>query len=157
MSDGKTHAIATGLAAGAVGSSLYFLGGEPLNIAAAFTTGCLLGLVITPDLDMRHPTESQHLVRKTGGCLAGLVWTWFWWPYAHLLIPSHRHPLSHLPLIGTALRLGYAIALPAMLWWALGRFTQLPALTLPSLTPLGLWALGGLALSDTLHTFMDVL
>ncbi len=157
MSDGKTHAIATIVAAGGVGSALFFLSGEPLSIAAAFAGGCLAGLIMTPDLDVRHSTESQRLVRNTGGCLTGMLWSWFWWPYSHLLIPSHRHPLSHLPLLGTAVRLGYAAALPAVIWWTLSQFMQLPALTLPSLAPVWLWAIGGLAVSDTLHTIMDVL
>ncbi len=154
MPDGKIHTITTTVAAGALGAGMA-MGKQPLPVALAVTLGCAAGLLLTPDLDIRHSTASQRLVRKSGGCLIGAAWAAFWWPYAHLLIPRHRHPLSHLPLLGTTIRVAYLIAVPAVLWWMVGNFVTLPSLKLPQVGPLVWWGLLGLIISDMLHTLMD--
>lgn len=115
----------------------------------------MVGLVVTPDLDVRYRnTYSETIMRHTAGRLAGGFWDWIWLPYAYL-IPRHRHWLSHAPIIGTALRLLYLLAIPALLWWVLGHILTLPALPQIALSPAALWALGGLALVDALHWVMD--
>jgi uncharacterized metal-binding protein len=81
-----------------------------------------------------------------------MVWNLLWLPYAYL-IPHHRHPLSHWPVLGTALRLAHPLALPGAAWWLLGRIIALPA---QWRLPLEVWwALGGLAMVDALHALMD--
>jgi uncharacterized metal-binding protein len=114
----------------------------------------MVGLVVTPDLDVRdRDTHAETVMRRTGRCL-GAIWDLFWLPYAWL-IPRHRHPLSHWPILGTALRLVYLLAVPALLWWGMGQLLPLPTLPWLVLTPLTWWAIGGLALVDALHWGMD--
>ena len=158
MPNGNLHALSSALLGG-VGCSLLALSfGQPGPIAAAFATGCLIGVVINPDLDVRTGSHAYEVLRATGGKLFGSplskAWRWFWWPYARL-IPRHRHPFSHLPILGTVLRLGYLLALPTLVWWVLGFFVRLPDLPRLPHTPLISWGVLGLLLSDTLHTLMD--
>ncbi len=157
MPSGKVHAIATAIIASGSLPAMLLLSQEPANLSIAFTAGCAAGLILSPDLDIRHTTESQYLVRKTGGCVAGALWTGLWWPYAHLLIPRHRHPLSHLPILGTAIRVVYLAGVPLILWWLL--HLAIPEIPLPTLPQISLpiwWSLGGLALVDALHTILDI-
>jgi uncharacterized metal-binding protein len=156
MSTGRVHALATVVAAGASGPLLFSLGHFPLGGAASFVAGCMLGLVITPDLDIRHGTHAEEVVRSTvGGFFAGL-WFALWWPYAHI-IPRHRHPLSHFPLLGTAGRVLYLCLLLGLVWFGLGFLVPLPPLYAPPAESGLWWALAGLCLVDTLHAMMDVL
>jgi uncharacterized metal-binding protein len=152
---GKIHAVATVIAAGVLGPGLVILAGQSFQRAVAFTAGCMLGLVITPDLDVRHrTTHSEGIVRRTGGQWAGVAWNLLWLPYAYL-IPHHRHPLSHWPLLGTVVRLVYLLALPVLFWWGLSRVSGLPGPAMPPAASAWWWGLGGLALVDTLHALMD--
>lgn len=67
------------------------------TLTLAVATGFLLGgLLLGPDLD----TRSIHYQR----------WGWFrwiWLPYRHYI--RHRSPLSHGPLLGTTVRVGYVL------------------------------------------------
>jgi uncharacterized metal-binding protein len=119
MSTGEVHAFATAAAGGAMLPLLYFVGHAPLAQAACFAGGCLAGLVIDPDLDMRHFTYAEDVVRSSvGGLLAG-VWYGLWWPYTRL-IPRHRHPLSHFPIVGTLGRVLYLLLVFGLLWYLAG-------------------------------------
>lgn len=69
----------------------------------AFLTG---GLWLSPDLDI--PSRAS----RRWGPLQLL-----WWPYRRML--RHRSPLSHSPLLGTALRLTYLAGLLTLLALAL--------------------------------------
>jgi uncharacterized metal-binding protein len=156
MPNGKTHALATTLVAGTIGPALCLFAGQPLAQAAAFTAGCLAGLIVNPDLDVRRPTFSHWVVRRNAGQIAAWLWSLVWWPYAHLVVPTHRHPLSHLPLLGTAIRVMYLVIGLALAWWALRLLLPLPPLIFPTGSPAFWWGLGALALVDTLHTLMDL-
>jgi uncharacterized metal-binding protein len=153
MPSGKVHAIATCVAAGTL-SPVVYLAAQSIPAALAFAGGCMVGLVVTPDLDVRdRDTHSETIMRHARHCL-GAIWNVLWWPYARL-IPRHRHPLSHWPILGTVLRLVYLLMIPVFLWWGLGRLVSLPS-PLPVLSnPLTWWAIGGLALVDVLHWGMD--
>ena len=154
MPSGKIHAIATSLTAGVLAPVIYLVG-QPVTTALGFAAGCAVGLVVTPDLDVRQrSTHSETIMRRSGGCPVGLLWNLLWLPYAYL-IPRHRHPLSHWPLLGTVLRLVYQLAVPAVAWWVLGHIVALPALQRLALTPLIGWGIAGLMLVDTLHYVMD--
>ena len=154
MPSGKAHAIAICLTAGVLAPVVY-LAGQPVTTALAFATGCMVGLVVTPDLDVRQrSTHSETIMRRSGGCLVGLLWNLLWLPYAYLT-PRHRHPLSHWPILGTALRLVHLLAVPAVAWWVLGHIIALPVLPRLALTPLIGWGIAGLVLVDTLHYLMD--
>ncbi len=155
MFSGKAHAAATVITAGVASPAIVFLAQQPPLSAIAFAAGCMVGLVVTPDLDVRYRnTYSETIMRHTAGRFVGLLWDILWLPYAYL-IPRHRHWLSHTPLLGTALRLLYLLILPALIWWILGYFAALPALPQITLSPVASWALGGLVLVDALHWAMD--
>jgi uncharacterized metal-binding protein len=155
MPDGKTHALATVIAAGAVSPWIHLIYAQPVATAVAFSAGCLAGLVINPDLDVPSGSRAYIIMRRTSGTLVGKLWQLFWYPYARWLIPHHRHPLSHWPLLGTAIRLAYLLVVPSLIWWVVGQFVALPPLPRLTLTLHLQWALAGLAFADTLHTLMD--
>lgn len=112
--------------------------------------GCLLGTVLTPDLDQVSLSKSEWAMIKKFGPL-GFLWAALWWPYT--LIP-HRSPLSHWPIIGTAGRIGYCYLL-GWLGWALFDYPSLPAI--PAWGDILLRGLLiGLLVSDTAHFVFDV-
>lgn len=122
--------------------------GHSIAHTAAITGGTLAGLVLTPDLDLDEGCIANDIVRRTAGRKAERIWSLFWLPYSRLI--RHRSHLSHLPLLGTALRVGYVLALPLILLWMAG---QPPALhTIPAWA---WWAASGLILADVLHYIMD--
>ncbi len=153
MPSGKKHALATCIAAGMLSPFIY-LSGQPAAHTLAFTAGCMAGLVISPDLDVRHrDTHAETIMRRSLGCLGGGIWNLLWLPYAYL-IPHHRHPLSHWPILGTAVRLLYLFALPLIVYWLVApRLGWTPADLFWQ--PVLWWAVGGLALVDALHWLMD--
>ena len=141
MPSGKIHAEAT-LAAASLTYEWGLTSGETPVLAAAAATGCALGVILTPDLDMVGSTRGDRLVRRTG-ILPLVIWELFWYPYAALI--PHRSWLSHGVLIGTMIRLVY-IAIPLL---ALG--------ILPGMGPLLVRAIGGLVISDNLHAGADLI
>jgi uncharacterized metal-binding protein len=90
---------------------------DPVEGTGAFL-GCLLGTVLTPDLDQIGISKNEwDMVKKLGPL--GFLWCALWWPYAASI--RHRSPISHLPLLGTAIRLVYCAALLITAWAVLGR------------------------------------
>ena len=147
MASGKDHAkasliasVPTGLVVGIGLSSI------PYGIGTAI--GSILGIALTPDLDQEMTTFFEwKLIRKTGPL--GFLWMAFWASYS-LLIP-HRSIWSHLPILGTIIRLLY-ITTPIIafcLWW--DYIPVLPQYIIEGLVG----TLIGLSMSDTLHWFMD--
>lgn len=116
--------------------------------------GCLCGIPLSPDLDVDSKTEAEKTFWRAG-TLPGYAYQLLWYPYA-LALP-HRHPLSHLPIIGTLGRLAY---IQAWIWLArihargiLGLdFNPLFWLREPLYT--AAWVFG-LMVSDALHWLMD--
>ncbi len=159
MATGRQHALATAIAGGTLAAGLYVIFLCPLSTTVTFACGCLTGLVISPDLDIRQSTHAERVMRNSAGQFGRFlawVWFWVWWPYAHF-IPRHRHPLSHMPLLGTVLRLVYLSALLGAIYALLDWLFVLPAFSeissaLISLIP---WWLAGLVIVDALHAVMD--
>lgn len=148
MPDGKTHAAMTAFAAAALYGAGY-LAGMPRADLFALSGGCLLGLVISPDLDVNDRIYAHHLVQREAGRLPALAWRWIWLPYSRLV--PHRHWVSHTPLVGTSLRLGY---LALIAWFLLALFGHpWPWTELPAWAPL---TVIGLAASDALHFSADL-
>ncbi len=156
MATGKIHAFTTAVAAGVFGPSLYFLGRVPLAESLCFTGGCMAGLLINPDLDIRRFTHAEEVVQKSFGRFMAGLWYALWWPYSRL-VPSHRHPLSHFPLVGTFGRAFYLGLVFVLLRSLLGLLVPLPPLSLPLSSGWLWWTLGGLAAADSLHTLLDVI
>ena len=154
MPNGDTHSKATVILAIASGCFAYYLG-QPLVQAAALTGGALVGLVLTPDLDVDKGCVSNEVVRRSVGRKGEKFWSLYWRPYG-VMIP-HRSRLSHMPLVGTAIRLMYLAILPALIYWfATGAgFSAGTRFTQPVFPAWGWWAIGGLVLADTLHYIMD--
>jgi uncharacterized metal-binding protein len=159
MASGTEHTVTSVAAAAPLAVSVPLIAygtgadvGTALVAGAATAAGCLAGVALSPDLDQETLTKSEWIIVKWLPTL-GWVWPALWDLYARLL--PHRHALSHLPVVGTAGRLGYLWA-----WWALIRFalaqTTGVRATLPAV-PAGVLALtvAGLLLSDTLHWLMD--
>ena len=155
MSDGKTHAVATAVLGGIATPVLFRMGGATFATSLAFAAGCLAGLVINPDLDIRHTTHSEDVLRHSIGGVAAGLWFGLWWPYSHL-IPYHRHLLSHFPLVGTTLRLLYLALIIGLLWGVAAAALHVPGPFLPELGDGFFWWAGGLAAADALHTLMDI-
>lgn len=154
MPSGKTHAVATTVAASALPPLLALTAGLSLQHAIAFGLGCLTGLVVNPDLDVDHGSNSHSLVKRYAGNIVALFWFLFWWPYARLI--PHRSPLSHFPILGTILRLVYLLT-PLYLIWLWLTLSAPQIMPPPAAAPWMGWAFTGLAIVDGLHTLMDFL
>lgn len=153
MPDGRIHASIT--TAAAVG--LYWLGAQAgLSDSAnqAVAAGCLLGIIVTPDLDVDQPVRSHYVVLRRFGPVIAAVWRMVWLPYG--LAIRHRSWVSHMPVIGTFIRAAYLACIGWLLLWAADR----AGAVLPStkgIPPLIPYALMGLAVSDALHWAADIL
>ena len=149
MASGRDHDRATWLLTAPVALLWWPWLGPAGSIAAglAFVLG---GLWLSPDLDTRsNPTRRWGPLRL------------LWWPYRRLL--SHRSLLSHAPLLGSAGRLLYLVALVLALSWLaqpLGSpspwvITQRASQLWHQHQPLVLAALVGLEASAWLHLIQD--
>lgn len=132
MADGKTHAT-TSLVGGALTFAALTLAGAP-EAGILIGSGCVVGIVLTPDLDMpRGP----------------ILWRLYWKPYE--LAIAHRSVYSHAPILGTFGRFAYLV-LPALLILAAA------GIVIPdSIWPVLLKVFAGLCVSDTLHAILDAL
>ena len=98
--------------------------------------GAHLARYVTPDLDMPQVTLEEGRILRYSRVL-GELYIVYWMPYARHI--SHRHWLSHLPGVGTAIRMIYA------LWWL--------AFYVPPLWWLPLWV--GWTAVDATHLMED--
>ena len=165
MADGKTHALATQtlavllFAAEATNGKLHEYPLVPTLIyCSALSVGALLGLILTPDLDVNAGSISENKVREVSPFGENLWWI-YWFPYRQIL--PHRSPFSHWPVIGTIVRLFY-IAIPYFILLAVVNFIYPPYLA--GLAQAGFWlmtlpyfhvAVLGLMGADMLHYLMD--
>jgi uncharacterized metal-binding protein len=101
MASGREHFIANCLWGG--GLSLVAWSFLPREQAIYFTTGCLIGALATPDLDIDHRTFTEELM--WGFAPFGWFYQQFWYGYA--LAFKHRG-LSHNVILGTAGRVLWA-------------------------------------------------
>jgi uncharacterized metal-binding protein len=148
MASGRVHA-ACSLALAALSFGVVASVSDDFGAATACASGCLLGILLTPDLDQEGLSFSeQTLIKATLGL--GYLWLMLWYPYAKLI--KHRSPLSHFPILGTAGRLlylfivaaipayfGYRLQAPPDHWW-----------------PILGWIVAGIALSDAGHWIFDL-
>jgi len=123
---------------------------DPVEGVGAFL-GCLLGIVLTPDLDMIAISLAEWgMVKKLGPL--GFFWMGLWYFYARVI--PHRSPWSHWPVLGTAIRLAYCTALLVIIWVILGR-PALPIMPVWGLALLHGWV-KGLVVSDAAHFILDL-
>lgn len=152
MPSGRVHAAITAISAAGLLAATW-KAGQPLVTTLAVAGGCLAGLLVTPDLDEDRPVRSHALVRRNLGSLPAFLWGLLWFPYARAL--PHRHWLSHAPVVGTLLRVGYLAGLTWLGCALVGipwPWEWLP----PGWAELMAWALLGLGVSDGLHWAADL-
>lgn len=136
MPSGRVHTITTlGLAVGSF----------PIA-SPAVSVGILSGLILSPDLDVDDGFIGLSHLRRFPLVGTSLAWIWraFWWPYSKTV--PHRSAISHAPLVGTVLRVGY-LSLPLLAINMMGVPMALP-------TTFGQWFVG-LCLADGLHIILD--
>ena len=165
MADGKTHALGTQalavllFAAEATSGKVNGYGLVPtLTYSTLLAGGAMLGLILTPDLDVNAGSISEDEVREISPFGENLWWI-YWFPYRWIL--PHRSPLSHWPIIGTIGRLLY-VSIPYWIGLAIAYFASPPVFIW--LGQAGIWlvtisyfrvAVLGLIGADLLHFFMD--
>lgn len=150
MADGKSHGRITLFLAVTITPVVTIATLSPEK-AAMFAIGCLLGLIVEPDLDVNHVTESERKMIKVFGPLAYL-WIGLWLPYA--LIVPHRSILSHMPILGTAIRLVYLLGWLYLLLNAVSMQDWLFIAIQSNLEVLA-WLVLGLVIVDTGHWIAD--
>ncbi|HPH95901.1 MAG TPA: DUF2227 family putative metal-binding protein [Anaerolineaceae bacterium] len=156
MAKGTSHATVSLVLAGSV-QVLPFVTQFTMQQTVPFSIGALLGIFLTPDLDLVGGSISQRQVKRQAGNIIGTLWCALWYPYARLL--GHRSWLSHTPFIGTLFRVVYMFLVPMAIWsllWYTGvvdAAPPVPALGIPD--PAVLWGFLGLCASDCLHWLMD--
>jgi uncharacterized metal-binding protein len=145
MPKGTTHAL---ISAGAAGAMLYLTYSSGPSEALALASGCLAGILISPDLDVDDGSLSTGIVRREAGRIPAFAWRALWYPYARLI--RHRSWLSHFPFIGTALRIAYLGLIAWLILLLLGH--PWPWASLPDWVP---FAMIGLSISDLMHWAAD--
>lgn len=103
MANGITHGRITIVFSPITAVSTYLVT-QSITMAGIATAGTLAGLVLEPDLDIDQITMSERRVYNLWSPL-GTLWRWLWFPYAYSI--PHRSHLSHMPVLGTAIRLLY--------------------------------------------------
>jgi uncharacterized metal-binding protein len=123
---------------------------QRLDLAGACALGCLAGLVISPDLDLRGISYAEWVwtrIPLIGWLLTG-IWFTYWLVYPKL-VRRHRG-ISHVPVIGTLTRVAYLAPLVTVIgYWA----GVSPTLELAVVLGSGVI---GLAISDLGHWGRDL-
>ena len=159
MSDGRTHIKASLILAGGFGVSTV-LTQEPSNLLYSF--GALLGIMLSPDLDLDVKNVSSTIMRKKVGWFGESAWDATWHFYRKSL--KHGSPLSHLPVIGTLGRIIYLFCLFIVVPTVVLKFLFFPNLNLmyeltwwTNILVTGYKVVLGLMASDLIHFFLDLL
>lgn len=146
MPSGVRHTQACGVVAATSAATLLFVGQGALP-ALACGAGALVGIVLSPDLDVDSGNVADYYIRRYAGKIVEKLWDIFWWPYRNVL--PHRGFWSHFPVLSTVIRLCYIyvlVILPVKL---------VVGFDLPHLREWMLWGLLGLIASDAVHWLLD--
>jgi uncharacterized metal-binding protein len=144
--------------------------GADKAIAVFATLGCTSGVLLSPDLDVDAGYIGIGIAKKYLGSIFSTGWKFAWKPYA--IIVPHRSRISHMPGVGTVLRLLYVYAfylvIGTFLFYTIGwprtvyilpvkdAITALLHGTAQIEVKAALAGFLGLCLVDTLHALMDV-
>jgi len=114
--------------------------------------GILFGVFMDPDLDLPGKTMSEARMRQVNPVL-GQLWYWFWWPYAKM---SHHRGISHVPVLGTGIRVVYLLWVPLLLYVILlaGSVSMYPEFVVVMIG-LAVSAFTGLCIADGVHIAYD--
>lgn len=146
MADGWQHRLASVYAAPVAGVAAAYLS-QNVWVGTAVAAGCLLGIWLTPDLDLLPELEGWRI---------SALWKLYWYPYARMI--PHRADISHTPILGTAVRVVYLFMpfiLAAMAMETLGVPVLVNLMNFPHLFFYGAAIFCGLVVSDFLHWLMD--
>lgn len=141
MPSGKAHAVMSIATASLTYVMSTKSGVEPPNLAVATAVGCALGILLTPDLDVKG-VEADSIVRDLG-LVPALIWGLIWNPYSAVI--PHRSIWSHGLIIGTVIRLVY-IGIPLAIVGLL-----------PRPGPVTARIILGVLMSDNIHVGSDFL
>jgi Uncharacterized metal-binding protein len=114
----------------------------------ACAAGSASGVVLSPDLDVDHKTESEEVVWRWG-CVFGIAFMTYWLPYG--LVMPHRSFWSHFPVVSTSIRVVYGF------WWLVPLSFAIRLTPGPLFWWYFAWWFAGLCLSDAAHWMMDKL
>ena len=145
MPSGKTHTAMTLGATVVVAGVMWKTGFTAEQIRFA-TTGCITGVIVSPDLDVDGGFLGHKIVTQYFGMIAGRIWRAFWLPYAWIF--SHRGT-SHIPVAGTLGRVLYLYGMYFCICVDLGEAPWVPDFHT------SLYLLTGLVVVDTLHFIAD--
>jgi len=149
VASGKSHAAAS-IASAIVLSPIVASWKSDIPAGLMFAVGNLCGVILSPDLDQQQKTISEAIISRIP-IIGWLFWLYFL-PYAWIF--PHRSPLTHLPVLGTIIRLVYLIG-PIFIFLFIFANDQLYHLVFHVAPPNTQWFLFGLCTSDTLHWIND--
>lgn len=142
MPGGRVHTTATLIGMVAVPAGMA-IAGFPTSGIVPVACGYAASLFVHPDLDLNTRLSTKDPKK--------FIWRLLWYGYSRLI--PHRGFWSHFPLIGTALRVIYLWIFVALLGLIMG-FSSIPPQE--AYKPF-LWFFSGIAMSDIVHTGLDVL
>lgn len=161
MSSGKTHSkasvfLSTGFVIG------FMISGRVDLVYCSI--GSLIGVFITPDLDLNKNIVNGSFIKKNVGELFLNIWKRFWKRYA--LFCKHGGNISHLPVFGTYGRLLYILMMGVLPFYLLYflilfslnyHFSLMNELMWWCKIMFGSWYTLGLISSDLIHYALDKL
>jgi uncharacterized metal-binding protein len=109
MASGQLHFTANVIAGTVLTSIAYLRAPEPA-MALYIGIGCLIGTIVTPDMDLEGTTYTERMMRKIP--VFGWLWQQSWYGYA--LLFRHRGA-SHNLLLGTPSRIMW-LGIIAVFW-----------------------------------------
>ena len=152
MSSGRVHGQVTKTISPIVFIAIFAYTNN-LILAVFGIVGCLLGLLIEPDLDIDHKTMSERRMSDASP-LYGRIWYVVWLPYA--LILPHRSFLSHWPILSTTIRYLYTCVPPITLLLVTGFWHEVRDFGIMYQDEL-MWLFIGNCVSDLAHFIFDQL
>lgn len=124
--------------------------------------GALLGIFLTPDIDVDNGFIGDAMIRKYVGKWAESVWKIFWYWYRRSL--KHGSPLSHFPIISTLGRLTYLFLWIIIIPEIILKYTVMSGLNIGyeiswyiDKIMIGYRIIIGLMASDLIHWTLDIL
>lgn len=100
MSAGCVHQKASVILA-----SSFLLGSLTLGNGIEYAIGSLVGIMLTPDLDVDKGYIGNKIIRNRMGRMVERAWDGLWYFYRKSL--KHGSELSHFPVVSTIFRLAY--------------------------------------------------
>lgn len=153
MPGGHVHTAVT-LSIGVIGTGVCVYSGVDIGTSLLFSSGCLIQIFMSPDLDVDDGFYGFYLVRRGLGRTVANFYRAFWFFYA-LEVP-HRDLLSHGLVIGTVCRLLYLFA--GIYLFVLGPL-QLVGVQIPPLREMFTFmfpSMIGVLVCDVAHSLLDI-